>query len=90
MKKYVDSKRREDELQEGDKVFLKLCPYKQKSLASRPNQKLAARSYGPYAVLERIRAVAYKLDLPLSSTIHPVFHISKLRHAKGSSHSSSF
>ena len=37
MKKYVDTKRREEEFCVGDKVFLELGPYDQQSLASRLN-----------------------------------------------------
>lgn len=40
MSRYANKKRREVELMEGDFVFLKIQPYKQKMLARRINKKL--------------------------------------------------
>ena len=60
----------------GDWVYLRLQPYKQTSMH---NKKLAPRYYGPFKVIQKVGVVSYKLDLPLGSLIHPVFHVSNLK-----------
>jgi len=79
MKNQADKKRRDIEFQVGDVVFLKIQPYRLRSLAKRINQKLSPRFYGPFEVEERIGTVAYKLKLPPGSMVHPVFHVSLLK-----------
>jgi len=73
MKKQADQHRSERHFNVGEMVFLKLQPYVQTSLAPRSHQKLSFRFFGPYRVMARVGTVAYKLDLPAHSAIHPVF-----------------
>lgn len=88
MKAQENKQRRDIEYAVGDWVFLKLQPYKLKSLANRLVAKLAAKFYGPYKIMERIGLVAYKLELHDHAKIHPVFHVSMLKKAVKQSHQS--
>lgn len=59
MKKFYDQKRREVEFEVGSEVFLKLRPYRQRTLAKKRCERLSPKFYGPYLVIERIGQVAY-------------------------------
>lgn len=67
-----------------DFVWLRLQPYQQSSVARRPSKKLAKLFFGPYKILKRIGVVAYRVELPDGSHIHPVFHVSQLKPYVGS------
>jgi hypothetical protein len=63
----------EREFEVGDWVFLRIQPYKHMSLKQQnKDTKLAPKYYGPYKVFQRIRSMAYQLELPPSSLVHSV------------------
>ncbi|KAL5769927.1 hypothetical protein ACOSP7_014081 [Xanthoceras sorbifolium] len=78
-KSYADLKRKEVEYDVGEKVFLKVSPWK-KVLRFGRKGKLSPRFIGPYEIIERVGPVAYRLALPPElEKIHNVFHVSMLR-----------
>ncbi|KAK8680680.1 hypothetical protein V6N13_109620 [Hibiscus sabdariffa] len=78
-KSYADLKRREIEYAVGDRVFLKVSPWKKVMRFGRKG-KLSPRFIGPYEIVERVGPVAYRLLLPPElQKIHNVFHVSMLR-----------
>jgi hypothetical protein len=84
MKQQADQHRSERSFEVGDWVFLRLQPYKQKSLKkSKKDNKLSPKYYGPYKVFQNIGTMAYKLELSSSSRVHLVFHVSCLKKVIG-------
>jgi hypothetical protein len=79
MKHFADKRHSERVFNVGDMVYLKLHPYVQTSVAPRASHKLAYKYFGPFEILHKVGAVAYKLKLPESASIRPVFHVSQLK-----------
>ena len=78
-KSYADHRRRDLEFLVGDRVFLKISPWKGVLRFGRRG-KLSPRYIGPYEISERIGPVAYRVILPSKlARIHDVFHVSMLR-----------
>ncbi|KAL2891726.1 Retrotransposable element Tf2 155 kDa protein type 1 [Ceratocystis lukuohia] len=65
------------QFQVDDKVWLDARTIQ----TARPQKKLDWKNLGPFRICKIISPYAYKLELPASMRIHPVFHVSKLRYA---------
>ncbi|GJS32897.1 putative reverse transcriptase domain-containing protein [Tanacetum coccineum] len=78
-KSYADLKRKPMDFQVGDKVMLKVSPWKGVVRFGKRG-KLNPRYVGPFKVLEKVGSVAYKLELPKElSRVHNTFHVSNLK-----------
>ena len=83
MKFYADKKRRERSFDLGEWVYLRLQPYRHLSVALCKNLKLSPKFFRPFQIIQRVGEVANKLNLPETSKIHPVFHVSNLKQSLG-------
>ncbi|XP_073120566.1 uncharacterized protein [Henckelia pumila] len=77
--KYANVRRRPLSFEQGDRVFLKIYPFRG-TVRFGNRGKLSSRFIGPYEILEKIGYLSYRLALPPSlSGIHDIFHVSMLR-----------
>ncbi|GKB68351.1 putative reverse transcriptase domain-containing protein [Tanacetum coccineum] len=78
-KSYANLKRKPIEFQVRDRVMLKVSPWKG-IVRFGKREKLNPRYIGPFKVLEKIRTIAYKLELPQELIrVHNMFHVSNLK-----------
>ncbi|GJU76001.1 putative reverse transcriptase domain-containing protein [Tanacetum coccineum] len=78
-KSYADVRRKPFEFEVGDKVMLKVSPWKGVVRFGKRG-KLSPRCIGPFKILSRVGPVAYKLELPRElQGIHNTFHVSNLK-----------
>ncbi|GKD01841.1 putative reverse transcriptase domain-containing protein [Tanacetum coccineum] len=76
---YADVRRKPLEFQVGDKVMLKVSPWKGVIRFGKQG-KLNPRYIRPFKVLAKIKTVAYRLELPQQlSRVHSTFHVSNLK-----------
>ncbi|GJS63478.1 putative reverse transcriptase domain-containing protein [Tanacetum coccineum] len=76
---YADKRRKPLEFQVGDKVMLKVSPWKG-VIRFGKRGKLNPRYIRPFKILAKVGTVAYRLELPEKlSRVHSTFHVSNLK-----------
>ncbi|GJW51958.1 putative reverse transcriptase domain-containing protein [Tanacetum coccineum] len=77
-KSYTDVRRKRLEFQVGDRVMLKVSPWKG-VIRFGKQRKLNPRYIGPFKVLAKVGTVSYRLELPQQlSRVHSTFYVSNL------------
>nr|GEV70123.1 hypothetical protein [Tanacetum cinerariifolium] len=78
-KSYADVRRKPLEFQVGDKVMLKVSPWKG-VIRFGKREKLNPRYIGPFKISARVGTVAYRIELPEQlNRVHRMFYVSKLK-----------
>ncbi|GJV77785.1 zf-CCHC domain-containing protein [Tanacetum coccineum] len=78
-KSYADKRRKPLEFEVGDKVMLKVSPWKGVIRFGKQG-KLNPRYIGPFKILDRVGTLVYRLELlEQLSRVHSTFHVSNLK-----------
>ncbi|GJR48371.1 putative reverse transcriptase domain-containing protein [Tanacetum coccineum] len=78
-KSYADRRRKPLEFEVGDKVMLKVSPWKG-VIRFGKRGKLNPRYIGPFRIIAKVGTLAYRLELPEQlSRVHSTFHVSNLK-----------
>nr|GFB17276.1 putative reverse transcriptase domain-containing protein [Tanacetum cinerariifolium] len=78
-KSYADVRQKPLEFQVGDKVMLKVSPWKE-VIRFGKRGKLNPHYIRPFKILAKVKTVAYRLELPEQlSRVHSTFHVSNLK-----------
>ena len=70
-------------LKVGDKAWLSTEGITMPWDRHRPSNKLKAKFYGPFEILEQTSPVTFRLKLPATVNIHPIFHAGLLKAHSG-------
>ncbi|GJY58107.1 hypothetical protein Tco_0457999 [Tanacetum coccineum] len=78
-KSYVDVRRKPLEFQVGDKVMLKVSPWKG-VIRFGKRGKLNPHYIGPFKIIAKVGTIAYRLEFPERLIrVHSTFYVSKLK-----------
>ncbi|GKC15121.1 putative reverse transcriptase domain-containing protein, partial [Tanacetum coccineum] len=78
-KSYADRRHKPLEFKVGDKVMLKVSPWKG-VIRFGKRGKLNPRYIGPFRIIAKVGTLAYRLELPEQlSRVHSTFHVSNLK-----------
>ena len=80
--KYANRHRRDVTFSAGDRVWLDAKHLKLDGLG--PKAKFRDKWVGPFRIIEMVGSLAAKLELPDTMKIHPVVHVSRLKHLEES------
>ena len=68
-----------EQFQVGDQVYIHRDNFIPPSMRSAPARKFQPKYFGPYPIISRVGATAYKVRMPAAVKSHPIFHSSQLK-----------